>query len=129
MTEEIWVKFNEAGEATWWGYPPIEGSEPIGDTPKELLLEFRRVRRLLPLPHYVWLPREKPKAPPPPQEPDSFAILAAKAEAEQAREEAINKVVAERSAYDMLLRSCNKITVAELNSRVSAIRAQVEQEM
>ena len=131
MTQELWAKFNADGEAEWFGYPPIEGSELLTDTPFELLVAHRRVRRLLPGPHYVWLPREKKLTPAAAvdEEADKLAALAAKADAEEARLQAIELEVARLSAPDVLLRSCGKITIAELNSRVDTLRAKLQQVM
>jgi len=48
--------------------------------------------------------------------------------AEDARLEAIEMEIVRLSGPDQLLRSMGKITIAELNSRVSVIRARVEAE-
>jgi hypothetical protein len=64
-------------------------------------------------------------------QPTADEVAAAEAEArraEDARLEAIEMEIVRLSGPDQLLRSMGKITIAELNSRVSVIRARVEAE-
>lgn len=64
----------------------------------------------------------------PPTEEELEGQRRAAEEAAAARAALIDRVVADRAAPDALLRSMGRITIAELNTRVAAIRAQVEAE-
>lgn len=126
----LWVIFNEKGEASFFGPRKVEGAEWVPGLTSEVAIERRRVFKMLPLPRYYWVPRDPPPPPPPVDETEAnLALLVEKAKAEEERQERIELELARLAGPDVLLRACGKITIAELNLRVEAIRAKLEQEM
>lgn len=141
------VKFDAAGRPAWFGPKPIEGSAELSEKDRAAL------RAICPpqttdadfeatlLPHLLAACLRKPdgswglRPPAAPPTPEEIAVTQAElarqlaadqAEAEAARLEQIEQEIVRRAGPDALLRSMGKITIAELNTRVAAIREAVE---
>ncbi len=124
----IWnAIFTPEGIPRWHGPKPVEGSEefklPEGlEDPIVFLASHRRVGD-------IWTLRDPVKVVEPSAEDvaaERAADLQAQTEAEAQRLEAIEMEIVRLSGPDQLLRSMGRITIAELNLRVAAIRARVE---
>lgn len=124
------VVFTAEGIPGWIGPQPREGSEELPETlildGEEIAVDIPFLAAHLRLPDGTWALRP----PPPPPTPEEIAAreareAAALAEAEARRNQWIEEEVARRAQPDALLRSMGRITIAELNARVAAIRSEV----
>lgn len=123
------VKFTSDGIPGWISETPAEDSVEVS----ELTIEFLAAHRWT---GKEWVQRDQP---PPPTAEELAAReadrLAAEAEAKRIEQEALDHAegafeeeVALRAGPDMILRLGNKITVAEFNARMAALRARVAEE-
>lgn len=143
---EVYVIYTPEGIPRWFGPQPVAGCvkldmtelvpllaegvgpEALATLHATILTTHRR------LPDGTWVMRD----PPPPPTPEEIAAQLAEierqaqeaeAEAKAARERWVDDEVFRRSGPAQLLRMGGKITIAEFNTRVAAIRAAVEAEI
>lgn len=120
-----WVRFTPEGIPGWFSPQepePLNGAVFVEAVPPETLITHRWVAG-------EWILRDpvKPVEPTAEEiEAERKAEAAALVAAEAARQESIEMEIVRLSGPDQLLRSMGKITIAELNLRVAAIRARVE---
>lgn len=126
----LWVRFTAQGECAWIGPEPIDGAEQLpyamGGDEDRIILSVEFLVAHVRTPEGDWAPR-------PPRLPTEADLAEAARAAEEAeaqasawRRVAIDEEVARRAQPDALLRAMGKITIAELNARVAAIRLEVE---
>ncbi len=125
------VVFTPDGIPGWIGFEPRDGSEELPETrldgEAEVPIDIDFLAAHMRLPSGEWVLRP----PPPPLTEVELAEIAEVQAQAQAQGEADmlrrnEEEIARRAQPDVLLRAMGKITIAQLNARVEAIRLDVE---